>query len=107
MTTVMDWLSKAAIPGLIVIILVFGIIKKIPVFDTFLEGAKEGLETTIRILPVLVGIMLGIEILNASGALNMIVSLMRPVASFLKIPEEILPMAIIRPISGSASWAFK
>lgn len=103
MTTVMDWLSKAAIPGLIVIILVFGIIKKIPVFDTFLEGAKEGLETTIRILPVLVGIMLGIEILNASGALNMIVSLMRPVASFLKIPEEILPMAIIRPISGSAS----
>lgn len=103
MTIVMSWLSKAAIPSLIIIILIFGIIKKVPVFDTFVEGAKEGLETTVRILPVLVGIMLGIEILNASGALNMIVSLLRPAANFFKIPEEVLPMAILRPISGSAS----
>ncbi|NLM10944.1 MAG: spore maturation protein [Clostridiaceae bacterium] len=103
MTIIMSWLSKAAIPGLIIIILIFGIIKKVPVFDTFLEGAREGLETTIRIFPVLVGIMLGIEILSKSGALDMIVLLFRPLANFIKIPEEILPMAIIRPISGSAS----
>lgn len=103
MITVMNWLSKAAIPGLVIMILLFGIIKKVPVFDTFLEGAKEGLETTIRILPVLVGIMLGIEILSKSGALDMIVMILRPVANLLGIPEEILPMAIIRPVSGSAS----
>lgn len=103
MTTVMNWISKAAIPGLIIIILIMGIIKKVPVFDTFIEGAKEGLETTVRILPVLVGIMLGVEVLNASGALDMIVSLLTPLANLFNIPVEILPMAIIRPISGSAS----
>lgn len=103
MTMIMDWLSKAAIPGLIIIILIIGILKKVPVFDTFIEGAKEGLVTTIKILPVLVGIMLGIEILNASGALDMIVLLLRPIAKLFGISEEILPMAILRPISGSAS----
>lgn len=103
MTGALDLISKAAIPVVVVVILAYGIAKKIPVFDTFLEGAKEGLETTVRILPVLIGIMLGIEILSKSGALDMIVLLLRPVAKLLKIPEEILPMAIIRPISGSAS----
>ena len=71
---IMDWLSKAAIPCLIAVILVLGAWKRIPVFDTFLQGAKEGLSTTIKILPVLVGIMLGIEVLKASGALDMLVS---------------------------------
>lgn len=103
MTTMMDWLSKAAIPALIVVILVLGAWKKVPVFDTFLEGAKEGLSTTLRILPVLVGIMLGIEVLKASGAMDMLVGLFQPVASFFGIPKEILPLAILRPISGSAS----
>ncbi|NLO38483.1 MAG: spore maturation protein [Ruminiclostridium sp.] len=100
---VMEWLSKAAIPILIVVILVLGAWKKVPVFDTFLEGAKEGLSTTVRILPVLVGIMLGIEVLKASGALDMLVMLLQPVARLFGIPREILPMAILRPISGSAS----
>lgn len=100
---VMEWLSKAAIPILIVVILVLGAWKKVPVFDTFLEGAKEGLSTTARILPVLVGIMLGIEVLKASGALDMLVMLLQPVARLFGIPKEILPMAILRPISGSAS----
>lgn len=100
---IMDWLSKAAIPCLIAVILVLGAWKRIPVFDTFLQGAKEGLSTTIKILPVLVGIMLGIEVLKASGALDMLVSLIGPVAVFLGIPQEIIPMAILRPISGSAS----
>ena len=103
MTYIMNWLSKAAIPGLIAIILIFGVVKKTPVFDTFIEGAKEGLYTTIKILPVIVGIMLGINVLNASGALDMIVSLLKPIASLFGIPEQVLPMAILRPISGSAS----
>jgi spore maturation protein B len=103
MTMIMDWLSKAAIPVLIVVILVLGAYKKVPVFDTFLEGAKEGLSTTLRILPVLVGIMLGIEVLKASGAMDMLVRLLQPIAALFGIPKEILPMALLRPISGSAS----
>lgn len=105
MTEMMEWLSKAAIPVLIVAILFLGAWKKVPVFDTFLEGAKEGLTTTIRILPVLVGIMLGIEVLKASGALDMLVGLLQPIAALFGLPKEILPMAILRPISGSASLA--
>ncbi len=103
MTILMDWLSKAAIPLLIVVILVLGAWKKVPVFDTFLEGAKEGLSTTIRILPILVGIMLGIEVLKASGAMDMLVWLLQPIAGLFGIPKEILPMVLLRPISGSAS----
>ncbi len=105
MTMIMEWLSKAAIPVLIVVILFLGAWKKVPVFDTYLEGAKEGLATTFRILPVLVGIMLGIEVLKASGALDMLVWLLQPIAALFNIPKEILPMAILRPISGSASLA--
>lgn len=103
MTMIMEWLSKAAIPGLLVVILILGVWKKVPVFDTFLEGAREGLSTTFKILPVLVGIMFGIEVLKASGALDMIVWLLKPIADLFNIPQEILPMAILRPISGSAS----
>jgi len=99
----MNKLSEAAIPLIIISILVIGVWRNVPVFDTFLEGAKEGLTTTIRILPVLVGIMLAINIFKASGALDIIVMLLKPAADFLGIPEEIIPMTILRPISGSAS----
>ena len=91
MTYIMNWLSKAAIPGLIAIILIFGVVKKTPVFDTFIEGAKEGLYTTIKILPVIVGIMLGINVLNASGALDMIVSLLKPIASLFEFLNKFFP----------------
>jgi len=103
MTVALDWVSEAAIPVLIAAVIILGAYRKLPVFDTFLEGAKEGLATTVRILPVLVGIMLGIEVMKASGALDMIVGLLKPVADFLGVPGEILPMALLRPISGSAS----
>jgi len=99
----MNRLSEAAIPVIVIAILVIGAWKNVPVFDAFLEGAKEGLATTIRILPVLVGIMLGINVFKASGALDIVVMLLKPVVNLLGIPEEIVPMAILRPISGSAS----
>ncbi|NLM28470.1 MAG: spore maturation protein [Clostridiaceae bacterium] len=99
----MSILSEAAIPAVIIAILIIGAWRNVPVFDAFLEGAKEGLATAIRILPVLVGIMLAINIFEASGALDIIVTLLKPVVNFLGMPEEIVPMAILRPISGSAS----
>jgi len=99
----MNILSEAAIPAIIIAILLVGAWKNVPVFDVFVEGAKDGLATTIRILPVLVGIMLGINVFKASGALDMVVMLLKPAANFFGIPEEIVPMAILRPISGSAS----
>ncbi len=103
MMTIMNWLSRAAIPGFIMIILLIGAFRNVPVFDTFIEGAIDGLRTTVKILPVLVGIILGIDIFRASGALDMITVLLKPIADFFDIPKEIIPMAILRPISGSAS----
>jgi spore maturation protein B len=99
----MNWFSKFAIPGLIVIILILGAFRNIPVFDAFIEGAKEGLTTTVKILPVIIGILLGINILKESGALDMIVLLLSPIADLFGFPKEILPMALLRPVSGSAS----
>ncbi|NLV64151.1 MAG: spore maturation protein [Clostridiaceae bacterium] len=99
----MNKLSEAAIPVIIIVIFVIGAWKNVPVFDVFIEGAKEGLATAIRILPVLVGIMLAINVFKASGALDIVVTLLKPAVNFLGIPEEIIPMAILRPISGSAS----
>lgn len=103
MITVMNWLSDFAIPGLIAVILILGVLRRIPVFDAFIEGAKEGLTTTVKILPVIIGILLGINILKESGALDMIVLLLKPLADLFGIPKEIIPMAILRPVSGSAS----
>lgn len=103
MMDIMNWFSYFAVPGLIMIIIVMGAFRNVPVFDTFVDGAKDGLTTTVKILPVLVGILLGINILKESGALDMIVLLLKPLAELLGIPGELLPMAILRPISGSAS----
>ena len=103
MILIMNWFSKFAIRGLIVIILILGAFRNIPVFDAFIEGAKEGLTTTVKILPVIIGILLGINILKESGALDMIVLLLSPIADLFGFPKEILPMALLRPVSGSAS----
>lgn len=103
MIAAMNWISKLALPALIALILILGVFRSIPVFDAFVEGAKEGLTTTVKILPVIIGILLGINILKESGALDMIVLLLKPIADFFGIPEEILPMALLRPVSGSAS----
>lgn len=103
MITALNWFSRFAMPALIALILILGVLRNIPVFDAFVEGAKEGLTTTVKILPVIIGILLGINILKESGALDMIVLLLKPAADFFGIPKEILPMALIRPVSGSAS----
>ena len=95
------WFSRFAIPALIALILILGVSRDIPVFDAFVDGARDGLTTTVKILPVIIGILLGINILKESGALDMLVLLLKPVADFIGIPEEILPMALIRPVSGS------
>jgi spore maturation protein B len=99
------WFSGFAIPALIALILILGVSRDIPVFDAFVDGARDGLTTTVKILPVIIGILLGINILKESGALDMLVLLLKPVADFIGIPEEILPMALLRPVSGSASLA--
>lgn len=100
-----NYLSNLAMPSIILLIVMYGLIQKNKVFDDFLEGAKEGLEIVISILPTLVGLFLAIAALRNSGILDIIIRFITPVLNVIKFPSEIMPLAMIRPISGSGSIA--
>ncbi len=102
---IINYISAVAIPFTILIIIIYGLIEKNKVFDTFISGATEGIEIVLRIFPTLIGIFLAIGALRTSGILDLIINVIRPVINILKIPSEILPLAFLRPISGSASMA--
>ncbi|WP_262398117.1 spore maturation protein [Zongyangia hominis] len=74
-------------------------------FDVFIEGAKEGFGTAATVLPALIGLMTAIGMFKASGALDMLTAALRPVASLAQVPPEVVPLAIVRPISGSGALA--
>lgn len=98
-----SYVSNLAMPVIIIIIVIWGTIEKKPIFDLFLEGAREGLEVTLKIFPTLIGIFFAIGLLRSSGFLDFCSILIGPITGMLKIPSEIIPLALVRPISGSAS----
>ena len=91
------------IPVLIGFILLYGTIKRVPTYESFVEGGKEGIKIAVSIIPFLVGMLVAISIFRASGALEYFVELIRPALEAIGVPPEIFPLAIIRPISGSAA----
>ncbi len=93
------------IPIVLLGIVIFGLIKKVNIYDAFLEGAKEGAIATFQIMPAIIAILTAIGMLKASGALTMLVQLLEPVCQLIGFPAELAPLAIIRPISGSGSLA--
>ncbi|MDD3193247.1 MAG: spore maturation protein [Oscillospiraceae bacterium] len=99
----MNQISNYILPIVIVFIVGYGFIKKVPVFDCFLAGAKEGLATSAQILPALVALITAVGMFKASGALDILTYALRPVARFLRLPQEVIPLAILRPISGSGA----
>ena len=101
----MSAISSAIMPLIIFGVLIFGLIKKVNIYECFLEGAKNGIETSFKIIPPLVALMVSISMLKNSGALNFALGIISPVTNFLKIPKEVMPLALMRPISGSASLA--
>lgn len=100
-----NYISSAAIPIVMVIIIVYGILEKNKVYDTFVDGAKEGMEIVIKLFPTLLGIFVAVGALRSSGVLDFIIKIISPITNVLNIPGEIMPLAIVRPISGSASTA--
>ncbi|MBQ7097345.1 MAG: spore maturation protein [Clostridia bacterium] len=86
-------------------IVFWGLFRRINVYESFVEGAKSGLESTFRIVAPLVGLIVGIYMLRASGALDMFASLISPITDFFDIPADVLPLALLRPVSGSGSIA--
>ena len=102
---VIEYFSNIAMPLIIVIIVLYGVIERKKVFDIFLEGAKEGIGVVFNIFPTLVGLFVAIGALRSSGIIDLIVNFLTPILNFVNFPTEILPLALIRPISGSGSIA--
>ncbi len=98
-TTVSTWL----IPCIILLVLLVGTWKRVPTYETFVEGGKEGVQMAISLLPFLLGMMVSIAIFRASGAMDAFVSLMNPFLSMIGIPSDIVPLAMVRPVSGTAA----
>jgi len=88
-----------------ILILGYGIAKRVDCFASFRDGAKDGIETCVQIVPTMVGLMVAIAVFRASGAMDFLISLLIPVTSIFGIPESVLPMALLRPVSGSGSLA--
>ncbi|WP_411676130.1 spore maturation protein [Caproicibacter sp.] len=101
----MDKLGIYIMPAVVLCIVLFGFLRKVPVFDTFVAGAKEGLHSTVSILPSLIGLIMAVSMLSASGALDLLSSFLAPVASLIGLPKQAMPLALIRPVSGSGSTA--
>lgn len=95
--------SLAAIPLLFIVFLGWGVARRVKVYEVFVEGAREGFNVAIRIIPYLVAMLAAIGIFRASGAMDLLVAALAPVTSLIGMPAETLPMALMRPLSGSGS----
>lgn len=105
MYSLINVVSLWAIPVFISFVLTYGWYKRVQVYDTFIEGAKGGLVTTIKILPHLVAMMVAITLFRESGALEMLLQVLHPLLRLFHIPSEIVPLALLRPLSGTGSLA--
>ena len=102
---IISFISNLAMPLIILLIVTYGVKERKNVFDVFLNGAKEGIETTLKIFPTLIGLFVAIGALRSSGILDMIIHIVNPILNFVHFPSELMPLAILRPISGSSSIA--
>src|SRR5436309_4426918 len=98
-------ISLWAIPVLLVGIPLIGMARNIKIYDVFIEGAKEGFQVAVRIIPFLVGILVAIGMFRASGAMDIVTNALRPALAAIRFPPEVFPLAALRPMSGSGSLA--
>ena len=97
-------ISPWIIPGLMVALLGFGVLRRVRVYEAFVDGARDGFQVAIRIIPYLVAILVAVDMFRASGALGVLVDVIGPVTAHFGIPGEALPMALLRPLSGSGAY---
>ncbi len=96
-------ISDYAIPVIILVIICYGVFKKISLYEAFVDGAKGGFEVAIKIIPFLVAILVAIGMFRASGAMAYLISAISPLTDLVGLPAEALPVALMRPLSGSGS----
>ena len=94
-----------AVPVVIAVIAVFGAVKRVPVFDCFTEGTKEGLKSIVSIAPSLIGLIFAVTMLEASGFFDLLSSALSPLCVSAGVPPQVVPLAVMRPVTGSGSFA--
>lgn len=99
----MNTISLWILPAILLIILTVGLVKKVPLYEAFTEGAKDGFSVAVNIIPYLVAILVSISMLRASGAIDMCGSLLSGVLTKISVPVDVLPLMIVRSLSGSAA----
>lgn len=97
------YLSDSMIPFVLVLVVGYGILQKVDIFDTFVEGAVDGFRTVYKILPTLIGLMIAIGVMRQSGALDMVASLLKPVTAWSGFPSELVPLVVVKMFSSSAA----
>lgn len=101
----MEYISMLCVPLIILIVIVSGFFGKVKVYDAFMDGAKEGLVTVFKIFPALVGLIVSIGMLRASGTIEIITNILKPLTNMVSMPSEVVPLALMRPLSGSGAIA--
>ena len=103
MTAVLEAISIWAIPVVVALVALYAIIKKVPVYTVFTEGAKEGFSTAVMIIPYLTAMLCAIGMFRASGGMDWLCGVLDPLTSLIGIPGEVLPMGIMRSFSGGGA----
>ncbi|HEX3031090.1 MAG TPA: spore maturation protein [Bacillota bacterium] len=103
MTTLVKELSRWVVPLMLLIIPLAAFTKRVKVYEVFIEGAQQGFTTAVRIIPYLVAMLVGISVFRASGAMELLADLLTPLLRPLGIPAQVLPLAFMRPLSGSGA----
>ena len=98
-----DVISLWALPVIIFVILTMGLFKKVPIYEEFTEGAKDGFKVAINIIPYLVAIIVGVSMLRASGVIDSLANIFAPLLNKFMVPVEALPVMIVRSLSGAAT----
>ncbi len=100
---IFEYISGYIIPAVFILIILTALLKKVPVYDSFIDGAKEGLQVVLKIMPTLVGLMIAVGILRSSNALTALADVLAPVVSRLSFPSELVPLVTVKMFSSSAA----
>ena len=100
---VLGELSNIIIPAIIFYIVGYGMVSKVSVYEHFIKGAKEGVETVVRLVPTLIGLLMAVGILRSSGFLDFLAEILQKPAGLVSIPKEVLPLILVKMFSGSAA----
>ncbi|MDP4143571.1 MAG: spore maturation protein [Bacillota bacterium] len=99
----MDYLVKSIIAIIVVAIVVYGMLKGVKVYECFVEGAKDGIAICVKIFPYLLAMIVAVSVFRESKALDYFIALITPVVNFIGLPPEVVPLAMVKPLSGSGA----